>query len=93
MIDLTPAGAANATAVGLSGAQQLGTVGFPSNVTPGTIENHVVLWSGGADAFTDLGVGTATAVGDGQQVGFDAFGQAALWTGTPESFVNLTPAG
>ena len=68
MIDLTPAGAANATAVGLSGAQQLGNAGFPSAVTPGTIENHAVLWSGGADGFTDLGAGTATAVGDGQQV-------------------------
>ncbi|MFL6286490.1 MAG: hypothetical protein ACJ74Q_25405 [Pyrinomonadaceae bacterium] len=93
MIDLTPAGATNATAVGLSGAQQLGNAGFPSAAAPGTTENHVVLWSGAADAFTDLGVGTATAVGDGQQVGFDAFGQAALWTGTPESRVFLTPAG
>src|SRR3954454_6929039 len=62
MIDLTPAGATNATAVGLSGTQQFGTVGFPSNVTPGTTENHVVLWSGGADAFTDLGLGTAYGV-------------------------------
>jgi hypothetical protein len=93
MIDLTPAGATTATAVGLSGVQQFGNAGFPSAVTPGTIENHAVLWSGDADGFTDLGVGTATAVGDGQQVGFDAFGQAALWTGTPESFVNLNPAG
>lgn len=93
MIDLTPAGATTAAAVGVSGAQQLGNVGFPSAAAPGTTENHVVLWSGGANGFTDLGVGTATAVGDGQQVGFDAFGQAALWTGTPESRVFLTPVG
>jgi hypothetical protein len=93
MIDLTPTGATTATAVGLSGAQQFGNVGFPSATAPGTTENHAVLWSGDANGFTDLGVGTATAVGDGQQVGFDAFGQAALWTGTPESFVNLNPAG
>jgi hypothetical protein len=93
MIDLTPAGATNATAVGLSGAQQFGNAGFPSNVTPGTIENHAVLWSGGADAFTDLGVGTANGVGDGQQVGYSSFNHAALWSGTPESFVDLNPTG
>src|SRR6201989_2982605 len=90
MIDLTPVGAANATAAGISGAQQFGTAGFPSNVTPGTVENHAVLWSGGADAFTDLGLGTAYGVGDGQQVGI-AFNHAALWSGTPESFVDLNP--
>jgi hypothetical protein len=93
MIDLTPAGATNATAVGLSGAQQFGNVGFPSAVTPGTTENHAVLWSGDANGLTDLGVGTATAVGDGQQVGFTSFGYAALWSGTPESIVYLNPAG
>lgn len=92
MIDLTPAGATTATAAGLSGAQQFGTVGFPSNVTPGTVENHAVLWSGDANALTDLGVGTANGVGDGQQVGL-AFNHAALWTGTPESFVDLNPTG
>lgn len=93
MIDLTPAGATTATAVGLSGAQQFGNAGFPSGVTPGTTENHAVLWSGDANGFTDLGVGTATAVGDGQQVGFTSFGYAALWSGTPESIVYLNPAG
>ena len=92
MIDLTPAGATTATAVGLSGAQQFGSVGFPSTVTPGTVESHAVLWSGGADGFTDLGVGTAYGVGDGQQVGA-VFSQAALWSGTPESFVDLNPVG
>jgi hypothetical protein len=93
MIDLTPAGATNATAVGLSGAQQFGNAGFPSAAAPGTIENHAVLWSGGADAFTDLGVGTANGVGDGQQVGYSSFNHAALWSGTPESFVDLNPIG
>ncbi|HEV7894095.1 MAG TPA: hypothetical protein VGP08_25995 [Pyrinomonadaceae bacterium] len=93
MIDLTPAGATTATAVGLSGAQQFGNAGFPSAAAPGTTENHIVLWSGGADGFTDLGVGTATAIGDGQQVGFTSFGYAALWSGTPESIVYLNPAG
>jgi hypothetical protein len=93
MIDLTPAGATTATAVGISGAQQFGTVGFPSAVTPGTIENHAVLWSGGADGFTDLGVGTASGIGDGQQVGYSSFNHAALWSGTPESFVDLNPTG
>src|SRR5215212_12159868 len=70
MIDLTPTGATTATAVGLSGAQQFGNAGFPSATAPGTTENHAVLFSGGANGFTDLGVGTATAVGDGQQVGY-----------------------
>jgi hypothetical protein len=93
MIDLTPTGATTATAVGLSGAQQFGNAGFPSSDTPGTTENHAVLWTGDANTFTDLGVGTATAVGDGQQVGFTSFGYAALWTGTPESIVYLNPAG
>ncbi|MBV8859269.1 MAG: hypothetical protein JOZ02_20215 [Acidobacteria bacterium] len=93
MIDLTPAGATGATAVGLSGAQQFGNANFPSPTAPGTLESHAVLWSGAADGFTDLGAGTATAVGGGQQVGFDAFGQATLWTGTPESLTILTPAG
>ena len=92
MIDLTPAGATTATAVGLSGARQFGNAGFPSNVAPGTIENHAVLWTGGPDGFTDLGVGTAYGVGDGQQVGL-AFNHAALWSGTPESFVDLNPVG
>lgn len=93
MIDLTPTGATSATAVGISGAQQFGNVGFPSPTTPGTTENHVVLWSGSANNFTDLGVGNALAVGDGQQVGFNAFGQAALWSGTPDSYVGLNPVG
>lgn len=93
MIDLTPAGALTATAVGVAGAQQFGNAGFPSAAAPGTTENHAVLWSGGANGFTDLGLGTATAVADGQQVGFSAFGDAVLWTGTPESIVYLTPTG
>jgi hypothetical protein len=93
MIDLTPAGATTATAVGLSGARQLGTVGLPSDAAPGTFENHAVLWSGDANAFTDLGPGTAYGVGDGQQVGSTSFGYAALWTGTPESIVYLNPTG
>ncbi|HJQ34080.1 MAG TPA: hypothetical protein VJ866_18015 [Pyrinomonadaceae bacterium] len=90
MVDLTPTGATTATAVGLSGAQQLGTAGLPSNVTPGTFESHAVLWSGDANSFTDLGAGTAYGVADGQQVGM-AFNHAALWSGTPESFVDLNP--
>src|ERR1044071_2685987 len=93
MIDLTPTGAANASAVGVNGAQQFDNVGFPSNVTPGAIENHAVIWSGGAGGFTDLGVGNASAVADGQQVGSSSFGYAALWSGTPESIVYLNPAG
>jgi hypothetical protein len=92
LIDLTPAGATGATAVGLSGAQQFGNATFPSPVTPGTLESHAVLWSGAADGFTDLGAGTAYGIGDGQQVG-TAFNQAALWSGTPESFVDLNPVG
>ena len=92
MIDLTPADALTATAVGLSGAQQFGTVGFPSAAAPGTTESHAVIWSGVAETFTDLGVGTAYGVGDGQQVGV-TFNHAALWSGTPESFVDLNPIG
>ncbi|HZT61356.1 MAG TPA: hypothetical protein VFA21_22305 [Pyrinomonadaceae bacterium] len=90
MIDLTPAGATTATASGANGAQQVGSAAFPVPASPGQTETHAVLWQGGADAFTDLGPGTAYAVGDGQQVGV-AFGHAALWSGTPGSLVDLNP--
>jgi hypothetical protein len=90
MIDLTPAGATTATASGTNGAQQVGSAGFPVPASPGQTETHAVLWSGGAGAFTDLGVGTANAVGDGQQVGV-AFNHAALWSGTAGSLVDLNP--
>lgn len=93
MIDLTPAGATRAEAVGVSGGQQLGNVSFPSPTTPGATENHAVIWSGVAIGLTDLGPGNALAISNGQQVGYSAFGHAALWSGSPESFVDLNPTG
>src|SRR3954466_2075270 len=79
MIDLNPAGATSATAVGVSGAQQFGNAFFPSARPPGTTESPPAPWPGEATGFTAPGGATATAVGDGQQVGFTSFNHAALW--------------
>src|SRR5947209_11974481 len=90
MIDLTPAGATTSTTSGTSGAQQVGSASFPVPASPGQTETHALLWSCTAGAFTDLGPGTAYAVGDGQQAGI-AFNHAALWSGISGSLVDLNP--
>lgn len=91
MIDLTPAGSTTSSATAISGAQQVGTAGFPAAVPGQPNVNHAVLWNGTASSMADLGVGTALAIRDGQQVG-SANNHAALWTGTAESLVDLNPA-
>ncbi|MEW6125851.1 MAG: hypothetical protein AB1757_02205 [Acidobacteriota bacterium] len=90
VIDLTPAGATAATALGISGTTQVGTANFPVPGDPSLTETHAVIWSGSADQMIDLGIGSALAASDGQQVG-SAFGRAVLWSGTPESQINLHP--
>ncbi|MGB7925063.1 MAG: hypothetical protein WCF57_17615 [Pyrinomonadaceae bacterium] len=87
MIDLTPAGSTTSSAAGIFGAQQVGTAAFGAT----TSVNHAVLWNGSASSVVDLGVGTASAIRDGQQVG-SANNHAALWSGTADSRVDLNPA-
>jgi len=89
MIDLTPAGSTTASVAGISGGQQVGSAGF--SPAPGQpLDTHAMLWSGDAGSAIDLGVGTASAVSNGQQAG-SANGHAALWNGTLESLIDLNP--
>lgn len=90
VIDLSPAGSVGSSANGASGAQQAGSAGFVSGAGQ-TPVNHAVLWSGSGAGVIDLGVGTALAVGDGQQAG-SANNHAALWLGSAGSLVDLNPA-
>ena len=66
-------------------------------------QNHAILWSSQAGAFSDLNPAKAgrralssgiNACDGSRQVGWAEFGnlRAALWSGTAESFVDLTPA-
>lgn len=90
LIDLSPAGSVGSSAAGASGLQQVGSAGFVSGAGQAAV-NHAVLWSGSAAGVIDLGVGTALAVGDGQQAG-SANNHAALWLGSAGSRVDLNPA-
>jgi hypothetical protein len=86
-----------AMAHGVAGGVQVGCVGSAGRP-------HACLWRGTTDSFLDLHpeapgiVGTeAWGIGDGQQVGAawdDEMRQmAALWSGSPGSFVSLAPQG
>lgn len=90
LIDLSPAGSVGSTAAGASGSQQVGSAGFASG-TGQTAVSHAVLWGGSGAGVIDLGVGTALAIGDGQQAG-SANDHAALWLGSAGSRVDLNPA-
>ncbi|MET0623713.1 MAG: hypothetical protein ABW250_12085 [Pyrinomonadaceae bacterium] len=90
VIDLTPAGSANSSAAGASGAQQVGSAGFAAGAGQPVV-SRAMLWNGSAAGAIDLGPGTAAAVGDGQQVG-TANDRAALWLGTAASRIDLNPA-
>lgn len=89
MIDLTPTNSTTASARGIAGTQQVGAVGLPTAAVPAGV-SHAVLWNGSANGFVDLGIGSANALSDGQQVG-SANNHAALWTGTAPSLVDLNP--
>lgn len=80
LIDLSPASSVGSAAAGASGSQQVGSAGFVSATAQPAV-NHAMLWSGSGAGVIDLGVGTALAVGDGQQVG-SANNHAALWLGS-----------
>ena len=85
MVDLTPPGATTATAAGISGAQEVGSVGSGQASV-----SHAFMWNGDANSAVDLGLGSAVATSGGQQVG-SANSHAALWSGTAESLVDLNP--
>lgn len=91
MIDLTPTGAVTSSAAGAAGTQQVGSAGFAAAAANQPVVSHALLWNGAAAGAIDLGVGTAAAVGDGQQVG-SANNRAALWLGTAASRIDLNPA-
>lgn len=90
LIDLSPAGSVGSSAAGASGTQQVGSAGFVSGNVQ-TAVNHAMLWNGSGAGVIDLGVGTALAIGDGQQAG-SANNHAALWLGSAASRVDLNPA-
>lgn len=90
VIDLSPAGSVGSSAAGAAGSQQVGSAGFVSGAGQ-TPVNHAVLWNGSAASVIDLGAGTASAIGDGQQAG-SANNHAALWLGSAGSRVDLNPA-
>lgn len=90
VIDLTPAGSATSSVAGASGGQQVGGAGF-ATAAGQPLVSHAMLWNGSAAGAIDLGPGTASAVGDGQQAG-SANGHAALWRGTAASRIDLNPA-
>lgn len=90
VIDLSPAGSVGSSAAGASGLQQVGSAGFVSTAGQAAV-NHAVLWNGSGAGVIDLGVGTALAIGEGQQAG-SANNHAALWLGSATSRVDLNPA-
>ncbi len=92
-VDLNPHPGVSSYAFGVSNGQQVGltTTNSPPAIT------HAALWTGSAASFVDLNPPGATrsealGVSNGIQVGF-AFvsGQqrAVMWSGTPESWVDL----
>ena len=95
-VDLGPAPNPSTRANSASVNQQ---VGYTFSYGPGVLR-HALLWSGSAAGVVDLHPSTAApgtesganGVSLGQQVGFVGT-SAALWNGTPDSFVNLHPTG
>lgn len=100
-----PNGTGASRALGTDGVQQVGTWvgGFG-----GSSAIKAALWSGSAASHVDLHpaiglLSTASAVNQGQQVGYvrleasqpggDPQEVASLWTGSAASWVNLNPAG
>ena len=88
MIDLTPAGATTSSAAAMSSTQQGGSAGFLS--AAGLAETHAIVWSGDANSYVDLGVGSINGMSDVQQVGASN-NHAALWNGSAASYIDLNP--
>ena len=108
VVELTgPDPARQTRALGLSGDVQVGEYGrnwsLQAAMWRGSSESIVVLHPAAPRGYpTDGQVSTACGAGDGQQVGLVAWKKkalappdmrAALWTGSAESFVDLTPPG
>jgi hypothetical protein len=88
-VDLHPAGYVESFATGVSNEQQVGVgrVSVPSDAF------HALLWAGTASSVIDLNPSgfsnsEALAISDGLEVGY-AGSDAALWTGSAASFLNL----
>jgi len=97
-VDLHPAGTKESRAFGVSrdGVYQVGGV----DIGIGWVYWRATLWAGTAASRVDLHRGDysqALAVGDGEQVGWTDSNyegpRAALWRGTRDSFVDLSPEG
>ncbi|MDQ2986074.1 MAG: hypothetical protein M3R13_05065 [Armatimonadota bacterium] len=96
-VNLHPAGFDASYAFDAEGGKQVGwrELHFPGRA-------FATMWSGSAEGWTDLHNGDyfdtrAVGIGGDQQVGFGRVSlerqEALLWTGTPESVVNLHPKG
>lgn len=92
-VDLHPAWADTSAAYGTDGLWQVGA-------TETFYHPKACMWSGTAASYVSLSpndnfLSCATAVGDGQQVGYVGVDteHASLWTGTAASWVDLHPAG
>ncbi len=96
VVDLTPAGAVHAWAYGMSDAQQVGAVNFGGGSEAGYWTGSAASWvslapaaasnSWAADAAGGYQVGSAYIT---PPSGWGTMQVAALWNGTPESFVDL----
>jgi hypothetical protein len=104
-IDLSPRRTIHSKAYGAANGHQVG-VGFFLSARPPLLDEHAVLWRGGATAFVDLnpaGFASSRAfnLSENQQVGsgtpagahpfFDV--HALLWSGSAASAVDLNPHG
>jgi hypothetical protein len=94
VVDLHPPGAEWSTAVATDGVLQGGYMRWTA-----TNEIRPVIWNGTAQSMVDLrpggygylyGMATGVQVGQVHEPGVTI---AALWRGSPESFVNLNPPG
>ncbi|MGA2229579.1 MAG: hypothetical protein ABSH22_01520 [Tepidisphaeraceae bacterium] len=91
VINLNPTGYQTSIVAATDGTQQFGNALVEPN------QEHVLLWSGSAQAFVDLTPSGATSAGaegmsSTQQVGFVG-NSAYVWSGTAASAVDLAPAG
>ncbi|MFO0832015.1 MAG: hypothetical protein U0637_09245 [Phycisphaerales bacterium] len=106
VLRLPDAGNPTAVANAVNSGNQSGTIDVGTGVDART---HAVIWSGPAHAIVDLHPAPGTAIhsvvyamdattqggtflGDGGGGTFSA-GRPCMWSGTSESFVDLTPAG
>lgn len=86
----TPRALGGNVAYGISGSQIVGD-GQAAGKPAGTI--HAMLWPQGIDLDPGSTFGSAAVATDGTFQGGAVDGTAGIWSGTPGSFVNLSPSG